>query len=454
MPSSSTASSAKHLVAVALAFIVSTATVFLPILATAMAATAFLSLALGAEMLQRAHGLESRPFREGYALAFLVLCGAGGWQAVVSIRALLERRAEALSPTVEPENAPDKEVAISKGATAAKEMITPWASLGWILFIIDGIFVKRDVRGQLDLPDAWVAAAILATMGYAIASVCIVGLRVLLSSGRTLWDQARQSQFRAGLIASAGFIFGISGALIMLGFYTAAKAHIDRNPVVISVHEAPRASSAREELRLALAQIVAPSPRLSASSSVPSLGLGPGSTARFPVGSRPFARCIDTFLDKSRDTDFVVAWSLELARRYDLSIFDAKGLVLDTLLSVCRQKADDPGDLSHYFQRSLTLAARNYYKRLRRGQNRQCQFEQVYILSTGEPDDPERDLDLQINARNAYCRLRQRDQGLIHARVVENLSFREIGEEEGLSADTTRVAFNRAMDRLREEVEK
>ena len=203
-----------------------------------------------------------------------------------------------------------------------------------------------------------------------------------------------------------------------------------------------------------LAQIAAPSQRLSAASTVPGLGPGSGSAGKFPIGSKPFAKCIDTFLDKTSDRDFVLYWSVDLARRFGLSVFDAKGLVLDTLLSVCRQKADDLGDLSGYFQRSLTNAARNYYRRLRRGQSRQCEFEQVYVLATGEADDPERDLELQVNVRQAFCRLRQRDRGLIQARIGENLSFRDIGDEEGMSADTARVAFNRAMERLCQESEK
>lgn len=251
--------------------------------------------------------------------------------------------------------------------------------------MIDFVLVRRDVQGRLDLPDDWVAAAILATMGYAVASVLIAALRAFVTGGRTLWSQSRQSQFRAGLVAASGFILAIAGGLLLLGFHAALKARVDQDPVVISVHSTPASSSSSEELRLMLKQIAAPSQRLSATSSVPGMGMGPGRTENFSVGSKTFAQCIDTFLDKTSKRDFVGEWSSNLSGRFGLSLFDARGLVLDTLLSVCSKKADDPDNLSGYFQRALTNAVRSYYKQRNRGQTRQCEFELVYVLSQGEP---------------------------------------------------------------------
>jgi len=57
-------------------------------------------------------------------------------------------------------------------------------------------------------------------------------------------------------------------------------------------------------------------------------------------------------------------------------------------------------------------------------------------------------------AQKAFCELDEVDQAIIQAWVLQDLTFRQIGDIIGLGEDGARKAFDRAVRRLKEKFEK
>lgn len=168
----------------------------------------------------------------------------------------------------------------------------------------------------------------------------------------------------------------------------------------------------------------------------------------------PAADCVDRLTTQRTDGDPIQFHMRRIMTRFGISEHDARALVIDTLVSVCTQKADDRGDLSRYFSRSVTNRALNFATRHLNG-SRVCPIELVPVVDY--PDESENwrfGEETEQRAQRAYCLLSEFDQAIIEARVVNGRTFGQIAEMSGLSESGAAKAFDRALRRLKEKFQK
>ena len=491
-----------QLAAVVLALGLATLTFLLPLATAALLGTALVCFAAGAQTLQRTHGLEPGAFSAGFYLATLLILGAGGWQIVHRVRAWQAARrlrsaaadpddAEALAPAPQ---APD-------GTLAALRQ--PWLLLGAGLFLADAFLVRWEIRGKLDSPDGLLAAAILASMVWAQLLVAAIALWVTRALWRTLLGSARRSPYAAGLVTAFGLAIGVASVLGLRSLAADAAEVASRQRAVASLEQAPAADSALERVRLAfvafadakhgdpeerqqlvqepaqapaaadadepaapdtlpdtaaLAPPTAPAPEVRpAAADEPAATADADADLPF-IGSLtlgpPFAGCVDRLTQRTPDDDPIQREIARVMARYGVSAYDARVLVIETLVSVCMKKGEDREDLRRYLTRSISNAARNFLTR-HLNQRRTCSIELVPVVDYPDDTSGWRYADeAEQRARRAFCDLSEIDQAIVQARVMQELTFGQIAEQIGLSEDGARKAFDRAVRRLREKFEK
>jgi RNA polymerase sigma factor (sigma-70 family) len=182
-----------------------------------------------------------------------------------------------------------------------------------------------------------------------------------------------------------------------------------------------------------------------------SKALTPAKGAPASLAQRPWI----TLMKRRPDGDPIERHVRRLMTRFrELDRDKAHAIVIDALVSVCLKKADDQEDLSRYFSRSVTNAAINYVTR-HLAKLRACSIEMVPVVDYPDESDGWHFADdTEQRAQNAFCKLSELDQAVIHARVVEELTVPQIGEIIGLSEDGARKAFDRALRRLKENFQK
>lgn len=497
-----------QLAAVVLALGLATLTFLIPLAVGALFLTAVLAFAAGATALRLAHGLEPGPFSAGFYLATLLLLGAGGWQLVHTVRAWQagrslrkasaeEGQSEALVP-----NKPKP-----GGAPAALKQ-QPFMLLGAALLVADAFLVRWEIRGKLDSPDGLLAAAILASMVWAQILVAVLSVRLTLLLWRALVRSSRRSPYAAGLVTAFGLAISLASVLGLRSSLGDAAEAASRQSVVTSIEGAPSASSPIEQMRLALvefaepkktedrqplvketapvaaaapegptdpaaladaaaaaasalappaAPVPAPSVTPAAASEGESLPAAAAEESEAPLldlsFGPPFAKCVDRLTQRSTDDDPIQREVARIVRRFGISEHDARALVIETLVSVCLKKGEDNEDLRRYLQRSITNAAHNFRSR-HLNRSRTCSIELVPVVDF--PDDSGWHFadDTETRAQQAFCSLSELDQAIIQARVMRELTFRQIGDIIGLTEDGARKAFDRALRRLKEKFEK
>lgn len=168
----------------------------------------------------------------------------------------------------------------------------------------------------------------------------------------------------------------------------------------------------------------------------------------------PFADCVDRLTDRAADGDPIEQHIRRLMARFGMSGYDARAIVVETLVSVCVAKAEDREDLRRYFFRSVTNAARNFMTRHLNGR-RTCSLELVPVRDFPEEQNVWHYAEqTEQHAQEAFCKLDEVDQTLIQARVLRGLKFRQIGELTGLGESGAAKAFDRALRRLKQNFEK
>lgn len=501
-----------QLAAVVLALGLATLTFLIPLAIGALFLTAVLAFAAGATALRLAHGLEPGPFSAGFYLATLLLLGAGGWQLVYTARAWQAGRSlrKASAEESQPEAlVPDKPK--PGGAPAALKQ-QPFMLLGVALLVVDAFLVRWEIRGKLDSPDGLLAAAILASMVWAQILVAVLSVRLTLLLWRALVRSSRRSPYAAGLVTAFGLAISLASVLGLrssLGDATEAASH---QGVVTSLEGAPSASSPIEQMRLALVEFAepkktedrqpliketapvaaaaataapeeptdpaaladaaaaaasalappaapAPAPEVTpaAASEGESLPAAAAEGSEAPLldlsFGPPFAKCVDRLTQRSMDADPIQREVTRIVRRFGISEHDARALVIETLVSVCLKKGEDRENLRRYLQRSITNAARNFVTR-HQNRRRTCSIELVPVIDYPDETSWHYADDTEQRAERAFCELDEVDRAIIQARVMRDLTFRQIGDIIGLGEDGARKAFDRALRRLKEKFEK
>lgn len=258
-----------------------------------------------------------------------------------------------------------------------------------------------------------------------------------------------------------GLAFGLAGGLLLLGFGAVVSHKLGQQDMVVSPEESRPGDSTMERARLVLHELSKDknraTPMLSAAASpsgLPALAGSGGRRAGWTVPSSPlFANCVDQLMKRDTDVDPIKTAAQRLALRFSLNELDARGLVFDTLVSVCQQKATETDELAGYFARSLRNAAINFRKRFLRA-GRQCSIEIVPAIRYEADGDQSWDFSDHLATHEEFCRLPALDQELIKERVVMGRSFVEIGALYDMSDNAAQKAFNRAMKRLSELSEK
>ena len=277
---------------------------------------------------------------------------------------------------------------------------------------------------------------------------------------RRLWLSARESQFVAGMVTLGGLGLGVIGGLLLTVLSVVANHQLETHRIFITPYSRSSSAVAMERVRLNLQELSeyqkSPTPALAAAEPYPGLPVLAGNTGRrtgWAAPDSPFAQCIDKLMKPDSGEDAVKAAVQLLAWQFSLSELDARGLVFDTMVSVCQKKAGEDGKLGGYFHQSLRNAARNFRRRFWRD-GKQCSLEIVPILEFEVDDGRTWDFTDPFTARHAFCSLPDLDQALIKERVVVGRSFAEIGTMYDLSENGAQKAFDRAMTRLRKLFEK
>lgn len=449
-------SSQRQMFAVAVALTLAFLTVVIPTTLAATGGTIALSLFAGAQALRKSDGLEPNIFSAGVYLAGLVLVGAAAWQGVLALGGRTAATPTPPSPTP-PEGSTQ---AKAQETTVVQDFLQrPWATLGLWLFLIDMLLVRWRVKAPIHGLDLVVAAAVVASMIWAtvfVVASCIRATRAML---RRLWRGARQSQFVAGMVTLGGLGLGITAGLLLTILSVKAERELRHVRFSIASHPAAISNSAIEQVRVTLFDLSEyqkePRPALAASASpaVPVLADSSGRRTGWSTPASPsFARCIDQLMKRDIDSDPVKQVAQQLAWRFSLNEHDARGLVIDTLVSVCERKAGETDSLAAYFARSLRNAALNFRRRFLRD-GKQCSIEIVPVMEV-EADDGPWDFRDPFAARQAFCKLEELDQALIKERLSVGHTFAEIGELYDMSENGAQKAFDRAIQRLRKNFEK
>jgi DNA-directed RNA polymerase specialized sigma24 family protein len=394
---------------------------------------------VGARLLALSHGLEPTTFGAGVYLAGLALLATGLWQLGLWLssgrRALPSARSAAVPP---PPNAP----ASKKPDSSQPYLQHPWAFLGTLL-IINYWLVRLELSSTLNSPDGLLAAGLLVGMVYLPFWVLYWSWRLTRSLYRVLWRGSVRSPFVAGSVATITGTLGLFYLLSMLLLAQTAKSQLaDALADTPQLTTTPNPPVSLDEVRQALAEFG----ETRQPSSPPALSDGGSSMPAALVSSPAFAQCIDSLMAPDTKGDPVRLATAYLTTAFSMNGFDARTLVFDTLVSVCLRKAGDT-ELKGYFWRALGNAARNFHRRYLRP-SRHCSLE-LASLDQLEATPASADYESRLAARGAFCRLQAVDQGLILQRVVEEKSFREIGDAFDLSENAAEKAFNRAMKRLR-----
>jgi RNA polymerase sigma factor (sigma-70 family) len=502
-----------QLAAVVLALALATLTFLIPLAAVSLLLTAVLAFAAGATALRLAHGLDPGAFSAGFYLATLLLLGAGGWQLVYTARAWQAARSlRRTSPEASPSEAlvPDKP---KPGGVRAAVKQQPFMLLGVALLVVDAFLVRWEIRGKLDSPDGLLAAAILASMLWAQILVAVLSVRLTVLLWRTLVRSSRRSPYAAGLVTAFGLAISLASVLGLRSVHHDAAEAASHQSVVTSIEGAPSASSPIEQMRLALVEFAEPKktedrqplvketvPVAAAAAAAPEEPTDPAALAdaaaaaasalappaapaptpevtpaaasegeSLPAAAAaedseaplldlsfgpPFAKCVDRLTQRSPDDDPIQREVARIVRRFGISEHDARALVIETLVSVCLKKGEDREDLRRYLKRSITNAARNFLTRYLH-RHRTCSIELVPVIDFPDETSIWRYTDdTETRAQKAFCALDELDQAIIQARVMRDLTFRQIGDIIGLGEDGARKAFDRALRRLKEKFEK
>lgn len=450
-------SSQRQMFAVAVALTLAFLTVILPTTLAATGGTVALSLLAGAQALRRSDGLEPNIFGAGVYLAGLVLAAAAAWQGVLALGAL--RVAAPTSPPLPPPEGGT--VVKAQQTTVIQDFLRrPWATLGLWLFLIDVILVRWRVKDPIHALDLVVAAAVVASMIWATVFVMASCIRATRAMLRRLWQGARQSQFVAGMVTLGGLGLGLAGGLLLTILGVMAERELRHVRFSIASHPAATSDSAIEQVRVTLFDLSEyrrdKRPALASSSSpaVPVLADSSGRRTGWSAPASPsFARCIDQLMRRDINSDPVRQAAQQLAWRFSLNEQDARGLVIDTLVSVCQQKAGETHSLAAYFARSLRNAALNFRRRFLRD-GKQCSIEIVPVMEVEAEEGRPWDFTDPVAARQAFCKLEELDQALIKERLSVGRSFAEIGALYDMSENGAQKAFDRAIQRLTKNFEK
>ena len=443
--------------AVAVALSLAVLTIMIPAAIAATLTTAALSLLAGSHALRESDGLTPNVFATGVYLSSLVLVSAAAWQGVLSLAAL---RAAAPTTTATP---PQEGAALAKAkeTSLVQDFLQrPWATLGLWLFLIDAVLVRWRVKGFVHGLDALVAAAVLTSMIWATVFVAVFCVRSSITMLRQMWKAARQSQFVAGMVTLGGLGVSAIGGLLLTVLGVLAGHQLEQHKISLLPHHSP-SDSGIEQARLALQEVSRykknTTPALAAGDPEPGLpalsDTNDRRTGWAAADSPLFAKCIDKMMKPDTGEDALKTNAQWLAWQFSLSELDARGLVIDTMISVCRKKPTEAERLAGYFQRSLRNAARNFRRRFWR-EAKECSIEIVPVLELEASDDSTWDFSDPLTARQAFCKLSELDQTLIKERVVMGRSFVEIGDLYDMSDNKAQKAFDRAMSRLSELFEK
>lgn len=252
----SSESSRTQLAAVRLALGLATLTFLVPLALAVLAVTAMLSFAAGSKSLRFAHGLDAGSFSAGFYLATLLLIGAGAWQIIHTVKARLARRAQQPQELGEGESK-ERAPAKTKGLWASLSQ-RPWMHLGVALLLIDISLVRWEIRGRLDSPDGFLAAAILSSMVWATVFVAVMGVRLTGLLWRTLLRNSRRSAYIGGLVTAFSLALSLASVLTIRSYAgETAEAAVQQN-VVTSIEAAPSADSSLEQIRLAFLEFAEP----------------------------------------------------------------------------------------------------------------------------------------------------------------------------------------------------
>lgn len=451
-------SSQRQMFAVAVALSLAFLTVILPTALAATGGTIALSLLAGAHALRKSDGLEPNIFSAGVYLAGLVLVAAAAWQGVLALRGLPAAAPTSPSPTP-PEG---RTLAKPQETTVVQDFLRrPWATLGLWLFLIDALLVRWRVKEPIHGLDLVVAAAVMASMIWATVFVMAACIRATRAMLRRLWQGARQSQFVAGMVTLGGLGLGVAGGLLLTILGVVAARQLEHVTFSSASHPAATSNAAIEQVRVTLLDVsefrrdarpalvsAPPSP------AVPVLADSSGRRTGWSTPASPsFARCVDQLMKRDSYSDPVKQAAQQLAWRFSLNEQDARGLVIDTLVSVCERKAGDTDSLAAYFARSLRNAALNFRRRFLRD-GKQCSIEIVPVMEVEAEDGRPWDFTDPAAARQAFCKLEELDQALIKDRLFVGRNFAEIADLYDMSENGAQKAFDRAIQRLRKNFEK
>lgn len=515
-PSSET--SRAQLAAVGLALGLATITFLVPLALVMLATTALVAFAAGAKSLHLAHGLDPGSFSAGFYLATLLLLGAGGWQVAHTVRwwrARRDRPPEVLDESEPKALVTAKPKGLPASLAERPWMLLGVALLLVDMFLVRWEIRGRLNSPDGLLAAAILASMVWATVFIAVMSVRLTGLlwRTLIrSSRRSPYTAGLVTAFSlaislASVLAIRSYSRETAEAVTQQNVVTSIAEAPSSNSSLEQIRLAliefadpkkPDDSDAQGLIKEALtppqarvqpAPVPTPTPSAEDPLAPAALGVaGAGTAALLPAPERTVenpppasppieaaaadtadpdaplweisfgpasTKCIDKLMKRRADGDPIEQHVLRLMRRFnELDRDKAHAIVIDALVSVCLKKADDPEDLSRYFSRSVTNAALNYVTR-HLAKLRACPIEMVPVVDYPDESDGWHFADdTEQRAQRAFCKLSELDQAIIQARVVEELTFGRIGEVIGLTEDGARKAFDRALQRLKENFQK
>lgn len=513
----SSEASRTQLAAVGLALALATLTFILPTVVATILFTCLVSFAAGAEALHRTHGLDPGSFSAGFYLAALLLLGVGAWQGSHSVRAWLAGRAErkeGLDPPPDQALAPARlkgwPASLTQRPWILLGLVLLVIDASLVRWEIRGQLNSPDGL----LAAAILASMVWTTVFIAVSSVRLTGRlwRLLLArSRRSPYMAGLVTAFSLAIsLASVLVLRSDFRGAAEPAFEQEVVRSIDKAPTTDapieqirlalvefaepSRHEPTETQPLIKEAAPQTPPVLPASAPIDPTAEAPasdralgivdtdSAGLMPAETppaekaaeavapaAVVPAAAAssdayppflnlafgpPGATCVDRLTEKKFEGDPILLHTRRIMARFGISEHDARAVVIETLVSVCAQKADDREDLSRYFSRSVTNAARNFVTRQLNGR-RLCSIELVPVIDyPDESNDWHFANETEQRAQQAFCKLSELDQAIIQARVLEDLKFWQIGEMVGLGEDGARKAFDRALRRLKENFEK
>lgn len=317
----------------------------------------------------------------------------------------------------------------------------PWHPLAWLIathVTLIWFAAFPDLATDLDVPDVVTTFALLGADALVSYAFPLVLLAVLLRGLGHLWRVGGASSAAAQRIGIVAACFGLGSLTLGAGL-----AVVDVEPKTLE--------AAAEEFGSALdADGVEGERRMYAAMSLGLAGgISSGTTSK-PQVSNAFGECAETLSRPRFDKRPVVEEATRRLMRAGMGKADAEDIVMDTLVRVCLEHADEGlDDLIPYYSIALKNNARRFHARTRRGP---VMWDDELL---GDERDLPADARLELSGeletlRAALSRLSPADRYVLELRHVDGLSYADIGKRLGKSEAAARQQVKRARERLRQ----